>query len=98
MKRISIGWLIIVILALLSIAGINYQKNNDINLFCKESDPLACQTDADCLCTEVNGCFMGNTNYYNRCEDKSIGCDDFCAGRGQKPVKCIENKCSILYK
>ncbi len=81
-----------------SIAVVTYHKTTVTPLFCKDSDPLSCQTDADCLCTEVNGCFMGNKDYYNRCEDKSIGCDDFCAGRGQKAVKCIENKCSIMYK
>ncbi|MBP7885320.1 hypothetical protein KAZ93_04160 [Patescibacteria group bacterium] len=64
---------------LISIITLQKKEETETALFCKESDPLSCQTDADCLCTEVNGCFMGNRTYYNTCADKSIGCDDFCA-------------------
>ena len=36
-------------------------------------------------------------NYFEKCVDKTRGCFDFCVGWGQKPVKCINNKCSISY-
>lgn len=83
MKKITIRSIITLIIVIAIITTIMMiKKQNTIianDLFCRESDFLACQSDADCLCTEVNGCFMGNRTYYNACADKSIGCDDFCA-------------------
>lgn len=83
MKKTTIRSIItlIIVIAIITTVVIIKKQNITItnDLFCKESDPLSCQTDDDCLCTEVNGCFMGNTTYYNICADKSIGCDDFCA-------------------
>jgi hypothetical protein len=79
----------------------NNKKITLENIVCWKSDPIYCDTDNDCICaddsTQYPGCFTGNKSYYEKCEDKSMSCTDHCQWWGQRPVKCINNKCSNRY-
>ena len=103
MKKVSIILIIFILIAVaIVIVFINQKKtypesSNTENIICDVTDQKLCKTDQDCICIEHAGCFMGNKNYYEKCVDKTGGCFDFCVGWGQKPVKCINNKCSISY-
>ncbi|MBN1618986.1 hypothetical protein JW887_06650 [Candidatus Dojkabacteria bacterium] len=66
-------------------------------IVCGKSGMTYCETDQDCICVDGAGCFMGNKEYYDKCEDKEMICDDYCEGWGQKDVKCIKNECKNIY-
>ena len=67
----------------------------DQDSFCAGTDPATCESHADCVCVDDDGCFLGNKAYYERCEDKEYGCPDFC---GEMPVPaCIEHQCTHNY-
>lgn len=60
-------------------------------------DPFYCQSHDDCICTDLEGCFLGNKEYFEKCVNKERGCLDYCAGWGQPPVKCFYNQCTNDY-
>ncbi|MFC2143292.1 hypothetical protein ACFLQN_02745 [Candidatus Aenigmatarchaeota archaeon] len=100
MKKIPIISIIIVIVVLIGVVifiNLNTDNLNTDNIVCDITNPTLCKTDQECICIEHDGCFMGNKNYYEKCEDKTFACLDFCHGWGQKPVKCINNKCENIY-
>ena len=65
---------------------------------CKGIDPKFCESDADCICggTDIptGECFVGNTNYYDKCVYKTKICPDFCTGiAGKIGTSCIKSRC-----
>lgn len=105
MKKLTVILIITSLFAIFAVVLILINQNRNSlepslytgKIICDATDPKLCKTDQDCICIENTGCFMGNKDYYQECVDKTGACRDLCVGWEQKPVKCINNKCSISY-
>lgn len=70
---------------------ITCEQNNPIDIFYRSR----CNKDGDCMCSD-GPLFIGNKDYYKRCEDKITGgAEDYCEGiqQGYSSLKCISNRC-----
>ncbi|MBU2456504.1 hypothetical protein KKB73_01120 [Patescibacteria group bacterium] len=94
-KKLIYGILVVVILVIAGWWILSQQKSGGI---CGISDPLYCENDSECICTQDAGCFLGNKNYYQKCINKAERCADWCTGWSQPPVKCISNQCTNTYE
>lgn len=88
---------VIIFILFKNINNIKKEKLYNNQFTCSESDEYFCVKDSDCVCTENQGCFFGNKNYYQKCASKTGECFDFCGGWGQTKPHCVKNRCSMKH-
>lgn len=86
--------MILLLGAVIILSSYFYLKNNQDKLphtwtGCDTLNPQYCESNEDCVCKGMEGCFIGGKMYWEKCVDKSQGCTDMCP----QECNCISNTC-----